>query len=83
MKIKIKKNECLFSEEGLHICDQNGIALTASEDTECEIAEEHFERVKQLVISHRLRYGFDEDGNIPQPKEEPVAEEPSSGEVNG
>jgi hypothetical protein len=68
MKIKIKKDECLFSEAGLHICDQNGIALVATEDTECEIADEHYERVKQLIIEHRLRYGFDENGDIPEQK---------------
>lgn len=70
MKLKILKGEALFSEQGLHIIGSDDVAIIASEDTECEIAEEHFEQVKGIVVSNRLKYGFDEDGNIPQPKQE-------------
>ena len=87
MKIKIRKNEALFSQEGLHILDEKGIAILAQEDTECDIAEEHVERVKQIVIAQRLRYGLDENGDVPVAKElvaeEPVAEEPVAGKENG
>lgn len=75
MKLKILKGEALFSEQGLHILGSDDVAVIASEDTECEIAEEHFERVKGIVISNRLKYGFDEYGNIPQPEEILVQQE--------
>ena len=74
MKIKIRKNEALFSQEGLHILDEKGIAVLAQEDIECDIAEEHFERVKQIVIAQRLRYGLDENRDVPV-VEEPAIEE--------
>jgi len=72
MKLTIKKGEELFSEQGFHILGSDDIAIVASEDTECEIAEEHFERVKEIVVSKRLKYGFDEYGNIPAPALEEV-----------
>ena len=75
MKLKILKGEALFSEQGLHILGSDDVAVIASEDTECEIAEEHFDRVKELVVSNRLKYGFDEDGNIPQPEQPKQPEE--------
>lgn len=70
MNIKILKDEYLFSNEGLHICDENGIAIKATEDTDCDVADEHFERVKELVISGRILKGLDENGDpVPLPSE--------------
>lgn len=77
MKIKILKDEYLFSEQGTHVCDEHGFAIKASENVECEVNEEHAERVKALLKENRLNAGLDEEGNlIPAP--EPIApiEEP-------
>jgi hypothetical protein len=72
MIIKILKDEYLFSNEGTHICDENGIAIKASEDTDCDIAEVHHQRVYDLVVSNRAFRGLDENGNLILP---PVTEE--------
>lgn len=71
MKIKILKDEYLFSEQGTHVCDKHGFAIKASEDVECEVNEEHAERVKALLKASRLNAGLDEEGN-PIPASEPV-----------
>lgn len=63
MKIKILKGEYLFNEEGTHICDSSGFARIAEEDVDCEINDEHFERVQNLVVSDRQFRGLDADGN--------------------
>lgn len=66
MLIKILKGEELFSKQGTHICDSNGIAIVAIEDTECEI-DDRIETVKNILKQKRLDRGLDEDGNpIPQ-----------------
>jgi hypothetical protein len=71
MKIKILKGEYLFSENGTHICDNLGFAKIADEDVECEINEEHFDRVQDLITSDRLFRGLDAEGNkIPEPQPE-------------
>lgn len=68
MRIKIFKDEHLFSEQGLHICDARGFATTAAEDTECEVSDEHAERVLNIIAADRKRRGLDENGN-PLPEE--------------
>jgi hypothetical protein len=75
MKMKILKGEYLFSEQGTHICDENGFALIAEEDTECHILPEHLERVQALVIEDRVLRGLDAEGNpIPEEVEEAIEE---------
>ena len=69
MKIKLLKDDYIFSETGTHICDSDGFALKATEDSEFEIGDEHFERVSNLVVADRLSRGLDADGKrIPKPK---------------
>ena len=53
MKLQILKGEYLFSEQGTHVLDERGFAVQAQEDCECEVSEEHYERVSQLVASDR------------------------------
>ena len=75
MKIKILKDEYLFSEQGTHVCDAQGFAIKASEDVECEVSDEHAERIKELLKAERLNRGLDEEGNpIPPPASSPVEE---------
>lgn len=62
MKIQILKGEYLFCEQGTHVCDENGFAKIAEEDTECEISDEHYERVRNLVVSDREFRGLDANG---------------------
>lgn len=79
MKIKILAGEHLFSEQGTHVCDSNGIALRAVEDVEIEVAE-RVEIVLELIKNDRLNLGLDENGDpIPEPViEQPAIEEPVS-----
>lgn len=63
MKIKILKDEHLFSNEGTHICDGRGFAIKASEDQYCDVSEEHVDRVRQLLAVNRVMRGLDADGN--------------------
>lgn len=73
MKIKILKDEYLFSEQGAHVLDARGIAIRASDDIEVEVLDEHVERVKDILTQGRLIRGLDADGiPIPEPSE-PVA----------
>lgn len=83
MLIKILKGEQIFSKEGTHICDEYGFAVTALEDTECEV-NNRIEIVKQILKDQREARGLDEDGNpIPPPSEEfPPFEESSSSSEN-
>ncbi len=76
MLIKILKGEEIFSEQGLHICDDNGIAIITSEDTECEV-NERVDFVQQLLTEKRLNRGLDKDGNpivIEEPQPEIIPE---------
>lgn len=74
MLIKILKGEELFSREGTHICDNNGIAIVATEDTEFEV-EERIDIVKNILKQKRLDRGLDEDGNpIPEQEKESAQE---------
>ena len=80
MIIKILKDEYLFSYQGTHICDEKGMAIKASEDTDCDIAEEHHQRVYDLIIADRAFKGLDENGNLIVPPEtEETVTPPSEG----
>mgnify|MGYP003329526729 CR=1 FL=1 len=72
MKIKILAGEYLISEQGTHICDSNGFAMRAEEDTECEI-KERVDVVLEIIKNDRLNHGLDENGN---PIPEPIIETP-------
>lgn len=62
--MKILKDEYLFDSNGLHILDDRGIATRATEDVECEVDEQHLERVIAIVIKDRARRGLDANGDI-------------------
>lgn len=64
MKIKILKNEYLFSTEGCHICDENGFATTSQEDCEIDVEDSQVERVLSAIKTDREKRGLDENGNI-------------------
>jgi hypothetical protein len=63
MKIKILKDEYVFSAEGFHICDENGFAKTAQEDCEIEIEDPQSNRVLEIIKKDREKRGLDENGN--------------------
>lgn len=69
MLIKILKGEELFSEQGTHICNEQGIAIVASEDIDCEV-NERIDIVRELLKASRLNRGLDENGD-PIPVEIP------------
>lgn len=87
MKIKILKDEYLFSEQGTHVLDEQGFAVLAQEDCECEVSDEQVERVSALLKAERNFKGLDENGNPipeqPQPEELPdpslIIETPAEG----
>jgi len=69
--MKILKGENLFSKFGTHVLDEKGIAIQASEDTECNILPEHLDRVKFIVEQNRKKRGLDAEGH-------PIVEDPES-----
>lgn len=77
MKIKILKDEYIFSKIGLHVCDENGFAIRAKEDTTCDVLKEHADRVKEILALERSNRGLDADGNAiiatPAQEEQPIA----------
>ncbi len=74
MLIKILKGEELFSKQGTHICDSKGIALVATEDTECEV-DDRIDMVKSILKQKRLDRNLDEEGNPIVAKEEKTPEQ--------
>jgi hypothetical protein len=64
MIIKILKGEYLFSPQGTHVCDEKGFATIAEVDTECNIDEEHYQRVRDVVVADREFRGLDSEGNV-------------------
>jgi len=60
--MKILKGEHLFSALGTHICDAKGVAIKATEDVECDIIPEHFDRVKSIIETERSIKGLDAEG---------------------
>lgn len=76
MKITIKKGEYIFSEQGTHVCDESGIAIKAEADIDCEISEEHYSRVSDLVSANRLHRGLDINGNEIVAQNSGIVEEP-------
>jgi len=87
MKLQILKGEYLFSEQGTHVLDERGFAIPAEENCECEVSDEHVERVSALLKAERNFKGLDENGNPipeqPQPEELPdpslIIETPAEG----
>ncbi len=62
MLIKILKGEQIFSEHGTHVCDDNGFAIIASQDMECEV-NNRIETVIEILKEQRAIRGLDQDGN--------------------
>lgn len=78
MKILIKQGEYLWNENGTHILDEKGFAITTLEDVEVDIAPEHYNRVLEIVESERaLISALEENINKEQLEEE--SEEESEG----
>ncbi len=69
MKIKILKDEYIFSSRGTHICDDKGFAIQAQEDQELSIDDDCSEKVASLLSQERAMRGLMPDGS------EPVIEE--------
>lgn len=65
MKIKILKDEYLFSQDGCHICDSSGFAVKAQDDQDCEVNEQHSDRVISLLSQDRSMRGLMPDGSLP------------------
>lgn len=54
MKLFLKKGECKWSSEGVHICDEHGFAVICEEDCEVEIADaEKFAKAQRIVSEDR------------------------------
>ena len=65
MKVKILAGEYLFSEQGVHICNDLGFATKADADVEVEVSDEKVDHVKTLLAIDRLNRGLDAEGNAP------------------
>lgn len=70
MKIKILKDEYLFSNRGTHMCDNKGFAIRAQEDQELTVDDDCSENVASLLSQERAMRGLMPDGS------ESVIEEP-------
>lgn len=75
MKIKILKGEYLFNQDGCHICDSSGFAMKAQDDQECEVAEQHSDKVISLLSQDRALKGLLPDGSLPIIEEPKVPQE--------
>lgn len=52
-KILIYKGEHLFSNKGVHVLDERGFAKLADMDLECEVEDDHYDRVSLLLEESR------------------------------
>lgn len=61
--IKLVTGDNLWSNEGIHVCDENGIVIIVKEDVELQIEDENtFNNVKTILTDERLKRGVDENG---------------------
>jgi hypothetical protein len=75
MKIKILKDEYLFNQSGHHICDKDGFATKAEQETECEVDDSIADRVMSLIVEDRAIRGLMPDGSLPVIEEPKVPQE--------
>jgi len=74
MLIQLFPGDNLWSPQGTHVCDERGIALVVTEDTEVDIADAVADRCLAIIRDGRVIRGLDPDTGLP-----PVAvEEPSA-----
>lgn len=53
--VLVKKGEPLWSEQGTHILDENGFAILAQEDTECNVPDDKFELIFAVIEHNRQK----------------------------
>ena len=72
MSIKLRTGENLWSTQGTHVCDENGIAVRCEEDTEISFDSQDTEdRVLEIVRDSRTINGLDPDTGLVQVALEP------------
>lgn len=82
MLLKLVSGDNLWSSEGVHVCDDKGMAIVVAEDTEVDIEGGKYDFVLGVVKAWRETRGCDPDTGLPLPP--PVEETPAiEGAING
>ena len=67
MLITIQLGETLWTPEGYHLLNDQGIAVTASEVTEIDIADDRYDAVIEIIKEGRAFQGLDPDTGLVLP----------------
>ena len=67
MLITLQPGETLWTPEGYHLLDLRGIAVTASEVTEIDIADDRYDVVLEIIKAGRAFQGLDPDTGLVLP----------------
>jgi len=64
MLITIQLGETLYTTKGYHLLNDQGIAVTASEVTEIDIADDRYDAVIEIIKEGRAFQGLDPDTGL-------------------
>jgi hypothetical protein len=67
MIITLQPGETLWTPEGYHLLGEQGIALTATEVTEIDIADDRYDAVIEIIKANRAFQGLDPDTGLAIP----------------
>jgi len=67
MLITIQLGETLWTPEGYHLLNDQGIAVTATEVTEVDIADDRYDAVIEIIKEGRAFQGLDPDTGLVLP----------------
>jgi hypothetical protein len=67
MLITLQPSETLWTTEGYHLLNDQGIAVTASEVTEIDIADDRYDAVIDIIKAGRSFQGLDPDTGLALP----------------
>lgn len=65
MKLLLRSGEILWSNRGLHVCDEKGFAVVLSEDTQVEIDDDVAQRAWDLIRADRDFRGVNAETGLP------------------
>ena len=67
MLITLQPGETLWTPEGYHLLNDQGIAVTATEVTEVDIADDRYDAVIEIIKEGRAFQGLDPDTGLVLP----------------
>ena len=67
MLITLHPGETLWTPEGYHLLNDQGIAVTATEVTEVDIADDRYDAVIEIIKEGRAFQGLDPDTGLVLP----------------